>query len=213
MDFFFFFFLQWLLDPKGCGSPNFLISSRSESSLTDSCELHPLVQQTSPSSQHLLFNLLSRSFLNVSFSDSEVFVIDGWWISGYRKVMVTCVRGDQIKRSNIRARFGERRKWKKKGKSEAVLRYWVWKRDYDSRPESQHASFALPYVSVSLRSPACADHLIHYLHDLRCLESAARKHYKTVACWFLCAPSHLHRSRRTRTTAALIYMDQQRVGV
>ncbi len=67
-------------------------------------------------------------------------------------------------------------------KSETVLRYRGRKRDEDSKSESQHASFALPYVSVSPPSPACVDHLIHYLHDLRCLESAARKHYKTVAC-------------------------------
>lgn len=54
--------------------------------------------------------------------------------------------------------------------------------DDNSESESQHASFALPYVTVSLRSPAHADHLIHYLHDLRCLEPAARKRYKTVGC-------------------------------
>ncbi len=95
------------------------------------------------------------------------------------KLGVTRVRGDQIKRLNIRVWI-----WRKEERVEEneKVKNRVWKRDEDGKSESQHASFALPYVSVSPRSLARVDHLIHYLHDLRCLESATRKHYKTVAC-------------------------------
>lgn len=107
-----FFFLQWLLDPKGWGSPNFLISSRSESSLADSCGPHPLVQHSLhlPRCTSCLIHQL-HSFPNVAFSSSsEVFMMDGWWISGFGKDGVTRVRGGQIRRLNIRVWMGRRRR-------------------------------------------------------------------------------------------------------
>lgn len=51
-------------------------------------------------------------------SSSEVFMVDGWWKSGYGKVRG--VRGDQMRGLNIRVWVGERRRrrrwWKKRGK-------------------------------------------------------------------------------------------------
>lgn len=147
----------------------FFIYSRSESS----CELHPLANVL-----HLPLSTccLIHPFPNALFFPCpKVLVMDTWWITGYWKGRVTQVRSDQIGRLN--SRFLVRRRWwggcggERKRRKEWVSR------------GVECGLGALPYVSVSPRSPARGDRLIHYLHDLS-LKSAAGKHYKTVACWF-----------------------------
>lgn len=208
------FFLWWLLDPKGWGSPNFsyLLWVRE----------HLRRQQwtTSTCPMCSTFSLSASCLIHLPFFPQWVFLLLFWgvhiggewtgrWITGQVRV-----RGGQSRRLNSRVWVWEKRgKKRKKRKVEE-------EGDDDSESESQHASFALPYVTVSLRSPARADHLIHYLHDLRCLESAARKRYKTVGCWFLGAPSHLPRSQGRREGCGYwggqgppLYTFRQRVGV
>lgn len=167
MDFSLFLTVQ---DPKGWGSPNFFIYSRSESS----CELHPLANEL-----HLPLSAccLIHPFPNAQFFPCpKVLVMDTWWITGYWKGRVTPLRSDQIGRLNSRFLvFGRRRWWGGCGRERK-------RKDWESQGVECGLD-ALPYVSMSPRSPAHGDRLIHYLHDLS-LKSAAGKHYKTVACWF-----------------------------
>lgn len=120
MDFSLFLTVQ---DPKGWGSPNFFIYSRSESS----CELHPLANVL-----HLPLSTccLIHPFPNALFFPCpKVLVMDTWWITGYWKGRVTPVRSDQIGRLN--SRFLVRRRWwggcggERKRKRVSISRCWV----------------------------------------------------------------------------------------
>lgn len=189
MEFFFFYSGCWT--PQAEGLPSFLSpwgQRPASQTAVDYIHLSNLLHL--PRCTSCLIHRLC-SFSNFSFSSfSEIFMMDGWWISGRRKVRVTRVRGDQIRRLNIRC-------WRRR-EEEVVVEKKMWhcaEIQRKQKGEKRNASFTVPYVSMSPRSPACVDLLIHYLHDLRCLESAARKHYKTAACWFLCALSDLPGSR------------------
>lgn len=91
-----------------------------------------------------------------------------------REVRVTGVRGDQIRRLNITVWRGRGEELVEKTNSNCA------KHEKEKKKQSQRASFAVPYVNVPPQSPACADHPIYYLHDLRCLKSASWKCYKNV---------------------------------
>lgn len=147
-DGFFFYSSYWT--PKAEGLPTFLSPPGQRAALQTAVNyIHLSNILHLPLSTSCLIHRL-RSFPSVSFSSgSEVFMMDGWWISGYRKVRVTGVRHDQIRRSNIRVLVGERRRWKKR---EKVRLSWGIECERETKAASQRVSMlhSLCHMSACL---------------------------------------------------------------
>lgn len=140
-------------------------------------------------------------------SSSEVFMIGRWWISGQRKVRVTRVRGDQIRRLNMNAWAGEpkkRRGWRERKKWDAAEILSVRRDKQKSERETQRDSFAQRVPSVP-----CMYGSSDSLFTWRKVSGASHTETLQNCSWFLCVSSP--RRWEIRIAAAQVCLDQQSV--